>query len=275
MRARSLLAPALLLTALAAADALSDLPILRQAMKERGPRADEAKAQGARVELTAGGRSFHVLWLPEKSDPLNPPPLIVTLHGHDGWAFEAFHLWHPAAQERGFGILAIQWWLGKGEAPEDYLTPEEVYRDVDETLKRLHCRSGQVLFHGFSRGAANTYPVAALDRAAKGAHWFSLVVSDAGKANLDYPPVRDIDKGVYGPKPFEGLHWVTYAGGKDTNPQRDGIEGMRETADWIRKLGGTVDKALEDPASGHGGFHQNPKNCQAALDAFQARLKAK
>jgi len=51
-------------------------------------------------------------------------------------------------------------------------------------------------------------------------------------------------------------------------PERDGIQGMRETAEWIQKYGGTVDLAIEDPDGGHGGFHRNPKNTNAALDVF-------
>ncbi|MFB0500491.1 MAG: hypothetical protein ACETWO_04380 [Candidatus Hadarchaeaceae archaeon] len=43
---------------------------------------------------------------------------------------------------------------------------------------------------------------------------------------------------------------------------------MRKTVDWIRSFGGSVDLVIEDLDAGHGGFHQNPKNTNAALDVF-------
>jgi hypothetical protein len=198
--------------------------------------------------------------------------MVVTLHGHGSWAFDEFFLWHKAAQERGYGILALQWWLGQGERFQDYLTPREVFRDEDETLIRLGARPARNLFHGFSRGSANACAVVALDRQA-GKNWFALAIANAGKPGLDFPPNRDMDEGRFGPRPLEGTHWVTFAGGKDPHPDRDGIAGMREAAGWIRKHGGTVDRALEDPSAGHGGFHRSPANMDAALRVFQERLR--
>ncbi len=181
-------------------------------------------------------------------------------------------MWHKAAKEHGYGILAIQWWLGKGERFQDYLNPREIYNDIDETLKRLHAKPGSVLFHGFSRGSANSYAVAALDRQS-GNDYFALVVANAGKPGLDFPPNVDIEKGKFGTDPLKGTHWVTFAGGKDKHPDRDGIEGMRAAAEWIKKYGGMVDKIIEDPESDHGGFHRNPKNMETALDVFRQRLE--
>ena len=78
-----------------------------------------------------------------------------------------------------------------------------------------------------------------------------------------------LSRGILGDKPFTGSHWITFAGGKDPNPDRGGVLGMRETADWIRSCEGSVDLAIEDPDAGHGGFHQNPKNTNLALDIFE------
>lgn len=75
--------------------------------------------------------------------------------------------------------------------------------------------------------------------------------------------------------PLAGSRWVTFGGGKDPNPDRDGILGMRQTGEWMRKYGGVVELAIEDPDSGHGGFHRNPKNCDSALDVFDKILKEK
>lgn len=247
-------------------------PLLDQAKSRCAQRLNYALENNARVELTQDGKSFYVLWLPEGSGPANPPPMIVTIHGHGSWAFDEFYLWYQAARERGYGILAIQWWLGQGEKFQDYLTPQEIYRVVDQVLTRERIKPETVLFHGFSRGSANSYAVAALDRAT-GKDYFALIVANSGKLELDFPPNRDMEQGRFGQKPLQGTHWVTFAGGRDPHPELTGIDGMRESAELIRKYGGIVDRAIEDENAGHGGFHQNPDNMRSALEIFEKRLK--
>ena len=248
-------------------------PLLEKAQRERRPRVQYALDNGATIHLTDDGKSFYVLWLPEGSDPQNPPPIMATIHGHDGWAFDDFFVWHRFAKERGFGVLAVQWWLGEGERFQDYLNPQEIYRVIDSVFQEKHVKPGAALFQGFSRGSANSYAVAAVDRT-QGKSYFSLFIANAGKASVDFPPNKDIQNGRFGEQPLQGTHWVTYAGAKDTHPDRDGIAGMREAAQWIQKYGGTVDLAIEDPAGDHGGFHRNPQNVNAALDIFD-KLRTK
>lgn len=243
-------------------------PLIEKAKQERMPRVQYALANGVQVTLTSDGKSYYILWLPKGYDFDNLPPMVVTIHGHDGYAFEDFYVWHHFLQERGYGLLAIQWWLGTGEKISDYLLPNEIYRVIDEVFHKLRLKPGTALLHGFSRGSANIYAVAAMDRSTKN-DYFALFIANSGQASLDYPPTQEVEQGRFGNKPFSGSHWVTFAGAKDTNPDRDGVSAMRKTADWIRSLGGSVDRVIEDPDSGHGGFHQNPKNTNAALDIFE------
>jgi hypothetical protein len=257
---------------LSAADIPSH-PLLKKAQEARRPRVQFALENNAQVRLTSDGKSFSLLWLPQGTDIRNPPPIIVTLHGHDGWAFDAFYVWHQHFKDSGYGFLALQWWLGEGESMQDYLSPDEIYQAIDEIFSDLHVKTGKALLHGFSRGSSNSYAVAAIDHT-QGKKYFSLIISDAGRASPGYPPNREIEKGKFGEKPFQGLHWITYAGGLDPNPERDGIAGMRETAAWIQKFGGTVDLAIEDPDNGHGGFHRNPENTKKALDVFEKQLSS-
>jgi hypothetical protein len=62
----------------------------------------------------------------------------------------------------------------------------------------------------------------ALD-AGRGKHYFSLAVASSGGISLDYPPNREILNGDYGDHPLKGTRWVTVAGARDQNPDRDGI----------------------------------------------------
>jgi len=270
MKKRSVLCLALVLMA-AAGSLCAEVPqhpLLEKTRQERFPRLKYALQNGAQFKLAPNGKTFYLVWLPEGSDSKKPPPMIATLSGHDGWAVDDFFVWHSLVQKRGYGLLAIQWWLGEGERVDDYLRPEEIYRILDTAFQELQVRPGTALLHGFSRGSTNTYAVAALDRSLS-KNYFALIIANAGKASLDYPPTRLIDAGRFGQHPFKGTRWVTFAGAQDPNPARDGIQGMRETGEWLRKFGGVIELAIEDAHADHGGFHRNPKNAEAALDIFE------
>lgn len=244
--------------------------LLQLAQKQTPKRYDYALRNHAQIQPTRDQKSFFLLWLPEKSKH-DPIPIIVSLHGHGSWVFDEFFLWHQFAKERGCGILALQWWLGKGERFQDYLSPHEIYRAVDDVFKAKFPKS-PALFHGFSRGSANSYAVAALD-VDSGNRYFKLIIANSGKPSLDFPPNVQIEKGQFGDQPLRGTRWITYAGAHDTHPARDGFRGMREAKVWIEKYGGKVVLAIEDPEGDHGGFHRNPKNINKALDVFEEILK--
>ena len=267
-----LLAVSALTSLSARAEDASLPPLVEQARKANEKRYQYAVDEGARIEPTKDGKSFYVLWYPESARKGDRPPMIATIHGHASWAFDDFFVWHKLAKERGYGILALQWWMGKGEGSHDYLSPDEVFTAIDDVFSREKVKAGTAMFHGFSRGSANSCAVAANDTHS-GKRWFTLFVANSGRPGVDFPPNMAIEKGDYGEKPLTGTHWVTYAGAKDTNPERDGIEGMRAAGEWIRKQGGTVDLAIEDKNGNHGGFHLNPDNARAALDCFKKRLK--
>lgn len=214
-----------------------------------------------------------MVWRPDTPSD-EAPPFIATIHGHAGWATNEFYLWHSYAKERGYGIVALQWWFGEGERYQDYYAPNEVNRELSIILGGEGARPERVLFHGFSRGSANSYAVVAYDRNG-GEGYYGLAIANAGKPGLDFPGNVDIESGTLGPQPLAGTRWVTFCGGKDEHPDRDGCQGMRAAAAWIERYGGTVLKVMEDPEADHGGFHRNPANTNAALDVFAELLKGR
>ena len=232
------------------------------------------KAQGSRhfgdyarlktqVEPTSDGKSYLVVW---KSVP-QPKQWIVSLHGMTGFATDDLAIWQPHLKGRAVGVVSVQWWLGGTNAKSDYYTPLDVYREVDMLLQKLGVQPGSVMYHGFSRGSANSYPIVAIDQG-KGKKYFSLCVASSGGVGLDYPPTKDISAGAFGPRPLEGTRWITCAGGRDQNPERDGIEGMRKASAWLKEQGARVLMSIEDPTTGHGALVLNPKNAKQVLDLF-------
>ncbi len=246
-------------------------PLVLQAKAANPERYEFAVQHGANILATPDRRSFYLLWFPEENPAQMSLPILVTLHGHASWAFDEFYLWHPYAKKRGFGILALQWWFGTGDGAQDYYSPQAMYPVIEKILWQNGMSPGVALLHGFSRGAANAYALAALDHKS-GNDFFGLVIANAGGAASDFPPNAEISAGRFGPQPFSGTQWVLYCGLQDENPERDGCPAMRRTRGWIEQFGGTVALLIEDPGQGHGGFHHNPSAVDKALDLFQKKV---
>jgi len=236
--------------------------LLAQAKQADAQKYQAFMAAGGKVVETGDGRSFYLLLSPSPD-----APIIVTLHGHGTWAFSDYSAWSEATS-RGYGLLGLQWWFGRGEGPDDYYRPQELYRVIESILRKEGLTKRKLLLQGFSRGSANIYGVAALDRRS-GNNFFPVIIANAGGAEMDFPINKDIDQGKFGPTPFAGTHWILFCGGKDPHPDRSGCGGMAKTETWLEAKGGSVDLFIQDPSAGHGGFHRNPANVKQALDYFE------
>ncbi len=209
------------------------------------------------------GESFYTVW--RASGTNAPKHWIVSIHGREGFATDDLAIWSQHLAGRDVGLVTVQWWLGGDNERNSYYTPEQVYREIDLALQKLGATPGTVMFHGFSRGSANSYAIVALDHG-RGKKYFALNVASSGGVALDYPPTRAITSGAYGDHPLRGTRWVTAAGAKDS--ERDGIAAMRRTAAWLKEQGATVEFSIEDPNLGHGALVLNPKNVQRVLARF-------
>lgn len=212
-----------------------------------------ARDHGARPIPTPDGRSSMLLWEPPG---VQHAPILVTLHGHSSHASDEFSLWHQECEKRGLAILAPQWWLGG----EEYYRPNQLYPLIETVLRQRGTRPGEAILHGFSRGSANTYAVEWLDHET-GNDFFGLVISNAGSAEMDYPPDRAIGR-------LDGVRWVLYAGDRDPQ-EHSAPAAMKRTRDWLESKGAEVVLLLEDPDGDHGGFHKHPQNMRRALDLFR------
>lgn len=241
--------------------------MLYQNARDTGRFFAEAAKLKPEVRPTSDGRSYCLVW---KGVP-SPKRWIVSLHGAGkparGFATDDLAIWHPHLNDREVGLVCLQWWLGTGDGPRDFYSPEQIYRELDHALRAQSVSPGTVMLHGFSRGAANSYAVVALD-ASRGRKYFSLAVASSGGVALDYPPNRALLTGAYGEQPLKGTRWITVAGGRDPSPDRDGILGMKRTAGWLKEQGAVVLESIEDSSSGHGALHLNPRNCRRVLEEF-------
>jgi len=259
---------AILLALVASGAAAQDWPVASQALLKQAqaqPGSDQIQALHPGYRPTSDGRSFMLVWTPKPDTP--PARWIVSLPGTGGYATRDLAVWHPHLQGRDVGLVVVQWWLGSGDTTRDYYTPFDIYREIDRLLADLKVPKNGAMLHGFSRGAANLYAVAALDRA-KGHQYFSSFVASSGGASLGYPPTQLVTRGEFGPAPYAGTRWVTACGELDPNPDRDGCPAMRRTAEWVLSQGGQIALKIEDARLGHGALQLNPANAQQLLDWY-------
>jgi len=219
-----------------------------------------ARAQPVLEVPVPGGRGVHYAWQP----PGKLERWIVSLHGTGGSAKADLGLWQRRLAGRHTGVLSIQWWRKDGDA---YLAPPEIYREIDTAAKLLGIVPGRAMLHGFSRGSSNLYALAAID-AGRGRKLFSLYVANSGGASMDYPPNRALAEGKSGARALAGTRWITVCGERDPKLERDGCPAMRRTALWLKEQGAQLLAAIEDPQSGHGALHLNPRNADRVLELF-------
>lgn len=214
-------------------------------------------ALNPQIIATEDGRSFVSVWQPNPKTP--PKHWLVSIHGSNGNALQELAVWYPTLKDSDVGLITLQWWFGQ----EDYFRPQQIYSAVDNALTQLKLRKAHLIWHGFSRGASNTYAVAALDRS-RPEPLFSLYVANAGGYAAGYPPNRMI-----GDNAFLGSEWVLSCGEKDPNPNRDGCPKMKETGEFIKNSGGKVLRIIEDPNFGHGSLNANPENALELVNMIE------
>ena len=238
--------------------------LMRQTLAANPERYQFALTQGAEIRATSDNKAFSIWWQPTASPPAG---VIVGLHGHASYATDDIFVWQPYAQAKGYAILALQWWFGGGEEMNDYYLPAEMYPIIAGILAEKGVQPGTVLLQGYSRGAANSYAMTALD-AASGNHFFGMTLSISGGAATTFPPNQQVVAGDFGALPFAGHPWVMYCGEKDAEPTRDGCPAMTASRSWVTQYGATVKLLIDDPLGDHAGFTANSANVNAALAQF-------
>lgn len=265
--ARLCLVLAALLTVASSATAQAEHPLVARARAANPERFAFALAHGAEIVLTPDGRSFYLRWLPPGAGA--DPPVLVTLHGHASWAFDELYVWLPWLERHGVGLLAVQWWFGAGERPEDYYTPAALHDVIQPALGALGVGRGRAMLHGFSRGATNVYALKALDFV-RGGGYFGLTLANAGGFADDYPPNFDLTSGRLGRFPLSLAAFALYCGGRDAEPERSGCPAMVRTEGRLAPLGARIVARWRDDDAEHGGFHALGRHVDESLELYLA-----
>jgi hypothetical protein len=221
-----------------------------------------AEEHGADIIPVDDNKSFAVWYQPDDFDPAIDT-VLVSLHGHAGWATKDFEVWYPQVTAHHYAYLGVQWWFGRSLEMEGYYDDAHIYDIIADQLSARGIPAGHVIFQGFSMGSARSYGVSMYDRTC-GDQFFGVNIANAGFWEDDYPLYADILDGDYGSTLLADTQWILFCAGQDEG-YKTSCESMQHTIDVIEQFGGSVALSFEDPNGSHGSFMMNSENSERAL----------
>jgi len=225
------------------------------------------EAGGAAIPVGRG--RFFLAWFPEGWEARPGRRLVISLHGNGGCAERMFHFWHRNRRDHDYAIVALQYAEQDAGGELRFDDDAAIYDHLRLALDDLggHCPLAgvPVVLHGFSRGSARVFEIAALDRA--GDRLFAAFIADSGTVFPEYrgrlsPRLARLDADGY-----EGARFWLYCGGRDHRGRT--CRGLGRMARFVEDHGGVVDALYRHPPGGHGIFITGgPRRYSPALGAL-------
>ena len=210
---------------------------------------------GGTIESLPDGFSY-LQWFPANWESRTDKRIIMTLHGSGGHAERMFHLWYRNSQAHGCAIIAPQYARDdEGQGSMRFEDSPAIYDQLRIIVQRL--RQGDkandhtvLVLHGFSRGAARVFELAALDRAPDGMRAFSAFIADSGTTMAENhgqisPMLRQLS-----PSAYQGARFWLYCATGDHDGRT--CQGMRRMREFITSHGGLVDDLCMFESNKHG-----------------------
>ncbi len=211
------------------------------------------RAGGKVVPLAKDG--FFLQWFPKNWKSLKTRRIVVSLHGSGGHAERMFNLWYRNRSSHDYAIVAPQYAAEDEQGNTRFQDCREIYRNlrlIVDHLGKTGLRDSRtvLILHGFSRGAARVFELAALDRAADGMHAFGAFIADSGTSLAEHrgrisPFLRELPRDAYA-----GARFWLYSGTGDHGGRTCG--GMRRMREFITDHGGKVDALFTYDTDRHG-----------------------
>ncbi|MFQ6102429.1 MAG: MBL fold metallo-hydrolase [Anaerolineae bacterium] len=224
---------------------------------------DELFERGGGVFPVGDGRYYLALF-PDDWETVTDRKVIVSLHGTGGCAEWMLNHWYQTSSPaHSWALVALQFY---DPQVQEYDDDEVIYQNLEAGLNDLqaHCpiAGSDVFYHGFSRGAAQSFPVAIRDQA--GDRLFAAFIADSGCSGLDYPTLRDAPADA-----LAGARFWMWCGQNDVStvdPGRMTCDVMEEDMrPYLESHGGQVDALIREEGAGHGMFSgcvdENDSHC--------------
>lgn len=228
---------------------------------------------------TAGGgvrkinSRYYAAWFPSNWASSSPRRVFVDLHGTGGapeteWSVD----WKDIMSAKGYAWIGLKYLDdGTGSYDDEATIYTNLKALVDDLKASCDFGSPAMMLQGYSRGSAETFPVAYLD--AKDRRLFKIFADNSGAWMLGgalTPTMQGVvDRNELGA--YSGEKFWMYCGGLDMEHGYPMCDEMTNAKAVIEKYGGTVAALFQDPAGGHGGLAKNATAYSALFAYFESQ----
>lgn len=223
--------------------------------------AQRASFRAAGGTIRRVGNRYAATWAPPGWAALETRRVLIQLHGTGGYPELEWKDWY---QYLGDGTWATVGLMYRDGANFD--DARAIYGNVSALVDGITAACGtDTAIHivGFSRGSANTFPVAQLDRRAGGTIRGAVSVSGAWTARDPLPPV--LSAVASDPLAMGGTQFWGWCGESDREHGGPMCDEMTSAFDWVTQHGGTVATLRHGAGLGHADFPEDGDGVRAAL----------
>ena len=235
-------------------------------LNSAGQRASLVDAGGG-VRKETG--KYVATWAPSGWYTLPNRTLIIDLHGTAGYPEAEWSDYRTYLQQRNWAFLGISYLYNANNDAGDYDSASGIYSRITTALTELRAACGtNITLHlmGFSRGSANTFTIALLDRQAAGK--INGVIANAGAWPPDGGPLPpDLQTANSNPMSMKDTRFWGWCGLSDLTHGYPMCDEMTTALKWVQDHGGTVAPGYpyKSPDSGHVDLRSNPDAVDAGF----------
>lgn len=206
------------------------------------------------------GTKYYAAWFPSTWASSSTRRVMVDLHGTGGapeteWSTD----WKAIFTTKNWAWIGLKY---VDDSNGSYDADPTIYTNLKTIMTELAaaCDFGSPLMflQGYSRGSANTFPIAYLD--IKDRKYFKAMVSNSGAWSYPNGPLVATMQGVVDRKEttgYSGTKFWLYCGERDFEHGYKMCLEMNQAKTWVTSYGGTVERLYQDPTGAHGGLAKN------------------
>lgn len=222
--------------------------------------------------IKAVSSKYYAAIFPSNWTTTSPRRVMVDLHGTGGapeteWSVD----WKDIISQKGWAWIGLKYVDDATGVHDDETT---IYANLKTALTEIaaSCDFGSpsMFLVGFSRGSAETFPIAYLD--IKDRHYFKAIGNNSGAWVIGEPMTATMEAIVarHETTAYAGTRFWMYCGmlddGHNGHPM---CEEMANAQSFITSYAGTVERLYKDPTGGHGGLAKNMDAWTAMFTYFE------
>ena len=209
--------------------------------------------------IRAVNRRYYAMLFPSNWASTSTRRVFLDLHGTGGAPETEWSLgWKNIVTPHGWAYVGLKY---LDDSSGSYDDEDGIYTNlkalVDDLSASCDFGAPSMFLHGYSRGSAETFPVAYLDL--KGRRLFKAFADNSGAWLLDGDMTLTM-RGVVNRNEttaYNGARFWMYCGGLDNEHGYPMCDEMKNARATIERYGGTVVRLFEDPSGRHGGLSKN------------------